>query len=299
MDTKQANPCGRRQVELSLRVALVYNPKAGNFRQDDIARLGAAFARRGSAVSCHDSLSFRLDALAPRPDLVCISGGDGTVRTVMNANGQAAHDTSFCIHPTGTINLIAREVGYPSDPENLAKAMTGQRPARLHYGGDVDGHSFLCCATVGPDSRAVAGVSPALKARWGGLAYAIAFGRLLWNWPRDQVAVTIDGDTLRGEAVMIFKGRYYAGPWVLDDKADITSDQFRVLVMPSARRRDYARLILSALLGQALADPRWHRRSARQVALASSRPVPIQADGDVIATTPASVTIAPRPLHFL
>ena len=218
---------------------------------------------------------------------------------VMTNNGDAAYGATFCIHPTGTINLLAREVGYPLDPNRFAEAMCARRLARQQYAGQIGEQSFLCCATAGPDSHAVAGVSSDLKRRFGQLAYVIGFARLLWNWPRDQIEVTIDGETLRGEAVMIFKGRYYAGPFVLDDQADCASEAFRVLVLPRARRRDYGRLIASALLGQSFADPRWHRRSARRIALNSKAAVPIQADGDIIAMTPAVVAITPKPLRFL
>ena len=219
-----------------MRVALVYNPSAGNFCPHDIARLDAAFARHGAIVSRHDSLNYRLDEQATPPDLVCISGGDGTVRTVMCANAAVAHTATFCVHPSGTINLIAREAGYPRNPEDFARTMSKGRRARAHFGGQVNGLSFLCCATIGPDSRAVAAVSDRLKQRFGRLAYVMAFVRLLRRWPREVIDVTIDGDRRRGEGVMIFKARYYAGPFVLDRKADMASDRFRVLILPRARQ---------------------------------------------------------------
>jgi hypothetical protein len=46
---------------------------------------------------------------------------------------------------------------------------------------------FLACASVGPDSRAVAEVSLALKRRIGKLAYAAAFGRILFDWRRPRI----------------------------------------------------------------------------------------------------------------
>ena len=68
--------------------------------------------------------------------------------------------------------------------------------------------------------------------------------------------------------------------------------------MPRARRRDMLRLAISAVISPALGDNRWVRVSGRLITVSGAADMPIQADGDVVAATPATISIAPAPLHF-
>jgi diacylglycerol kinase (ATP) len=279
------------------RIVLAYNPVSGNFRAKSMARLRNALERAGHDVSCQNSREFRFDS-EPKVDLVCAYGGDGTARTVVGINGPSAAQAPYCVFPSGTINLLAREAGYPCEPRDFARLIDQRAPAPCHF-GLIDDEAFLCCASVGPDAVAVAGVSPWLKRRIGRLAYGVAAVGQIWRWPRQNFTVTVDGQTYTGEAVFVCKGRYYAGPWVIDDKAALANDSFRVLVMPRARRRDMVQWALAAILHPALGSKTWHRMPGREIRIESDAPAPIQADGDIVAQTPATLSISPFPLNFL
>ncbi len=278
---------------------LAYNPASGSFCSQALGRVQQALMAQGHAVRAENSRVFRFSEEDP-VDLICAYGGDGTARTVVAVNGEAASGAPYCAYPSGTINLLARERAYPADPARFAR-IVGQRFAEPRAGvafGRINGEPFLCCASVGPDAEAVARVSPRLKKRIGRLAYAVAVLSMLIDWPRRSFRVALDGQTLVGEAVFVLKGRYYAGPFVLDGGAGLAQGQFRVVILPRAGRRDLARLALSALF-PALASPAWHRLSASAIRITGPEDAPVQADGDVLAHTPATLTIAPFSLNFL
>ncbi|MDE2410309.1 MAG: hypothetical protein KGM18_00895 [Sphingomonadales bacterium] len=279
------------------RVVLVCNPQAGRYSPARLAALRGALEQAGHEVAVADSLEYRAGAGGEARELACLVGGDGTARTVVALSRDHAHRADFCLYPAGTVNLIAREAGYGAGAGGLLARMAA-RAARRHFYGEIDGEPFLCCASVGIDSLVVARVSTRAKRRIGRLAYALALGALLPRWPRPALAVTVDGARHHAEAAFVCKGRFYAGPWVLDPAADLTTPEFRVLLLPRARRRDIARLFASAVLGGRLADPDWVRLSARTIAIAADAPLPVQADGDVVAATPVSIRIAPEPLRF-
>lgn len=258
-----------------------------------------SFEQQQCLVHRYDSRSFNLDLLASDVDLVCIAGGDGTIRTTIGNDQNSDHGIPYCVFPMGTINLVAREAGYRANFKNFVPDLTARSSDRKHFAGRVGDETFLCCASVGPDSHAVALVSPWLKKRIGRLAYVAAALKLCWAWPTSRLSVDIDGATYAAEAVYILKGRYYAGPWALDDEARLTRERFRVLLLPRARRRDFARLALFALFGPVFADPRWTRLDAQVVEVTGPASTPIQADGDIVAMTPARITVDPRPLTFL
>lgn len=281
-----------------LNVALVSNQTAGRCSPERIRRLRRAFETAECRVHAYDSRAFSLERLPPHVDLVCIAGGDGTVRMTIGSSRDRTHPVPYCVFPLGTINLLAREAGYRADFKGFSPAMIARSDERTHFAGRIGEESFLCCASIGPDSHAVAQVCPRLKARIGRLAYVAAMAKLLWAWPRQRLQLEIDGAQHAAEAVFILKGRYYAGPWQLDEKARLTRDRFRVLLLPRARRLDVARLVLATIFGRRFADPQWVRLDARVVDVAGADAVPIQADGDIIATTPARIEMDPRPMIF-
>lgn len=280
------------------RIVLAYNPVAGSFSPRKLARLRAALERAGHAVTTADSLEYRVPPEPGESELACIVGGDGTARTVIGRNRETARNAAYCVFPSGTVNLLAREAGYPAGARAFVRRIAEPVDAAQHFLGEIDGQAFLCCASIGPDSAVVARASPVLKQRFGRLAYVIALLSQLRDWPRQRMRVTIDGTCHEAEAVFICKGRYYAGPWVIDDAADLRSDRFRVLLLDRARRRDMLRLALSAVISRRLADKHWLRISAREIEVAAPFAVPIQADGDILAVTPATIRIAPDSLSF-
>jgi diacylglycerol kinase (ATP) len=259
--------------------------------------LQQALVAQGHGVRAENSRVFRFSADDP-VDLICAYGGDGTARTVVHLNGEAACGAAYCTYPSGTINLLAREAGYPADPEGFAKLVSQREPRRTHF-GLINKEAFLCCASVGPDAEAVARVSPKLKRRIGRLAYGLAALSMLWRWPRHRFHFDVDGQRLEGEAIFVCKGRYYAGPWTIDREAGLDRDSFQVLILPRAGRLDFLRLGLAAMVHPALGSRRWHRQSARSISIDGPTGIPIQADGDIIASTPAQIGLAPFFLNFL
>src|SRR5689334_1450598 len=102
-----------------MKLDLVYNPVAGSFRRSRLDALVAAFERRGVSVTLLPTTREGVQ-LSGSADLVCVHGGDGTLRDTVQALGSRAGKVPLCIAPAGTINLVARELGYARDPDRLA-----------------------------------------------------------------------------------------------------------------------------------------------------------------------------------
>lgn len=104
-----------------------------------------------ASVGTTEPLSTARDA--SDAELVCIAGGDGTVRMVVEAHGKRAELPPLAIFPCGTINLLARELGYPADHEAFARRIGGKRQARSSALAFAGKHPFLACASIGADLR--------------------------------------------------------------------------------------------------------------------------------------------------
>lgn len=278
---------------------LAYNPESGSFSEAGLVALRGELETAGYDVSMTDSLQFRGHRRSRPHDLVCIVGGDGTARMVISRDHQTSSAGRYCIYPAGSANLVAREAGYPRQASAFRKRIEARGEAERYYLGQIGEEVFLCCASIGPDSAIVARVTPAMKKRFGRLAYVIALGSQLVRWTRQKCLVTVDGESFAAEAVFICKGRHYAGPWSLDQSADLRHDYFRVLLLEQCRRRDFLRLILASLFHPGLGDRRWIRRSARTVEVSGATGLPVQADGDILTSTPARFSIAAEPVTFL
>lgn len=271
------------------RICLVYNPAAGAYRADRLAALVAALEREGFAVTTSPTRRPGGPDCADA-DIVCVNGGDGTLRDTVQELGARAGEVPLCVAPLGTINLVARELGYHRDPGRFARALReawvggAERRVRapLYALGDAP---VVSCLSIGPDSHAVAQVSPALKKRIGRYAYAVALMRQLGRWERRAMAITgelADGTAFacRAEAAIVTHGAFYAGSFRLSAQSALAADAVELVAIPRATRTATALLIAAALLRLPVARLGLAEiRSCRRIDFGAGAG-PVQVDGD-------------------
>ena len=280
-----------------VQVQVFSNPKSGSYDPARLAKLIDCLQTGGAAVSEHHSENGP-PCIAPDTTHICVSGGDGTVRHVAMAMLDSGADVPLAIHPAGTVNLLARESGFPLDPGRLSERILQADAIHHHYPVQVDDTLFFACASAGPDSYAVAGLSPRLK-RWiGRLAYAVSFARVLANWPRPKITLRFPDRELQCEAFFVAKGRYYAGPWSFAPDARIDEPVMHVVSLTRARRRDFALFAWDMLRRR---DP--SKRAGvtctvtDRVDIRCDTPVPLQADGDIIGELPTRLAVSSKPVR--
>lgn len=280
-----------------MRIALAYNPRMAGHRLGRVAHLVRALEARGNSVSHHDSLTFDCGRDAPDAELLCVAGGDGTVRMVVGRQADPATLPPIAVFPVGTINLVARELGYPKSPRAFITRI--ERDRALHSPlAELNGEPFVACLSVGVDALAVASLSEGLKARIGRLAYVEAMTRLLVKWPLHRLTVRTSEDEFEAEALFVLRGRFYAGPWTLHPEAHLGHDALRVLALPRARRRDVASLAARALGGMRAPHPGWRYLETEWIEVTSEQPVPVQADGDSVGLLPARIEMSGKSVRF-
>jgi len=170
-----------------VRAAVVYNPV-----KIDLDAVKAVVDREQADAGWDETLWFETskedpgrgaaqEALDAGVDLVIAAGGDGTVRIV--AETVADHDVAFALLPSGTGNLLARNMNLTLDDvdHSIRTAFTGDERAidlgRIEIrkeDGSVARHAFLVMAGVGIDAKMLAATDEELKAKIGWLAYVKA-----------------------------------------------------------------------------------------------------------------------------
>lgn len=148
------------------------------------------------------------EALAQGIDVVLVAGGDGTVRAV--AEAMAGTDVPLAIVPSGTGNLLARNLGLPLlDPDRMIHAaLAGSRhPIDIGWAeltredGSRSEHAFVVLAGMGLDADMIANTRPDLKKSVGWVAYVDGAARSLPNAKPFRVVYQVDDSRLHSTKV--------------------------------------------------------------------------------------------------
>lgn len=223
-------------------------------------------------------------AVESSADLVLVAGGDGTVREVCQAlTGTGTH---VGILPSGTANLLARNLGVPLDAGRaVTVALTGApTPLDLmrYDGGKVRGVAAVMIG-LGADAAVLRDTNEALKRAIGPAAYVWAGRGHVRARPVDA-RVTVDGQEPIVRAASLVEignvGDLYPGVSLMP-AASAHDGSLEVLVASPQTSVDVARMI-GGVLRQASEEPLIDRASGGVVEAEFARPVLCQVDGDVV-----------------
>lgn len=241
---------------------------------------------------------------APHYDVVFVLGGDGTVMEV--AGALAGTETRIGVLAGGTGNLMARALGIPLSVRRAVDKLVDGDELVIDLGRFDSGRRFAIAAGVGIDAAMVAETPGWLKRRLGVLAYTLmgsrAAIRAVLRRKFFQARVTIDGTVheRRAAAVMIANfgavlgNRITLGPEIRTDDGFLDGCIFSpnslgdaLRIMGRMLRRDFR------------TDPCMLYARGRSIRVETIPPLPWQADGELMGTTPFAVEVEPLAVRLL
>ena len=287
------------------RVVVVFNPVARSHESDERRRATQeALAAKGLEYTWletteQDSGTEMLrGALDKRPDLVMVSGGDGTVMAC--ATALANSGVPLALLPAGTGNLLATNLDIPRDLSGALEVALSSESRTIDVGSCPHG-CFVIMAGMGFDAAMLRDADPKLKSRLGAVAYVMS-GLKHVRAPAGRVELRIDDEKpLIREAHMILIGNFgklQGGLMALPD-ADPENGMLSVAVVRAGTLRAWLKLLWRMLRGRRGDDARVQTLSARRLDVTVEPPMPLELDGDVFEDSSSfSVEVLPAALEL-
>jgi diacylglycerol kinase (ATP) len=237
------------------------------------------------------------DAIKHGADLILIWGGDGTVQRGLDAvASSAASGVTVGIIPAGTANLLAGNLGIPTDLEQAVRiALDGDRRA-IDLGVVNDEH-FAVMAGTGLDALMMKEADAGLKRRAGQLAY-------VWTGIRAaragvvKMSVTVDGARwFKGRASCLLFGNMgrLTGGLVAFPDARSDDGQLEVGVVMAATTLQWARVLGRLLRGAPERSKLVRMGRGRKISVKLDRELPYELDGGARpGTRKLQVRVAPE-----
>ena len=294
------------------RLLVIYNPTAGAGRRKrlhlvlDRLRAAGAVVDMKPTLARGDAERLAAEVDAASCDAIVAAGGDGTINEVANgllaAMARGVAVPPLGIVPLGTANVLARELEILGSLDKITANLLSGRvvPIRLGRAESSAGtRHFIMMAGVGFDAHVVEKVSLALK-RWvGKAAYAAASLRRLLGYRADLYRLTVDGVPYQAASVIVARGRFYAGSFVIAPPSRLEHPTLHACLFELAGRRHVVRYG-HAMLRNRLHETRAYRvLPAQRIEVLGHEGEPVQGDGDIIARLPATFTLESAALDFL
>jgi diacylglycerol kinase (ATP) len=256
-----------------------------------------------------DATRLAREALRGGAERVVAIGGDGTINEVINGLSlRPGGGPPLAVVPLGTANVLAHELGMSFSAAAIARTVMSGRllsmqPGEVSAAGAV--RRFSLMAGTGFDARVVAGVTSPLKRRWGKGAYVWRSLVEAWHYCPVRYAVEIDGVAYQAASVIVSRGRFYAGPYVVAPAAALAEPTLHVCLFERWGRWQPLRFGAALVLGRLAQMGGYRVITGSEVRLSvhseagERRGHPVQIDGDDALTLPIAVAVGSGTVRLL
>jgi diacylglycerol kinase (ATP) len=217
-------------------------------------------------------------AVADGADVVFVWGGDGTVQRCIDA--LAGGSATIAILPAGTANLLATNLGVPTDLTEAVRAgLHGQR--RPLDTGTVNGEHFAVMAGAGFDALMIKDADRGMKDRIGRAAYVWTGAKNL-TASRAKAVIDVDGNRFfKGPVSCVLVGnvgKVFGGVKAFDG-ARPDDGVLELGVVTAKNPVQWTRTLSRVALGKAEKSPFVKTARGKKFAVRFDRRFPYELDG--------------------
>ncbi len=310
------------------KAALLYNPDSGGSGAKRLKRLEAALAVLRSAGVRADLIpsesrdgagGLARQAIESGCDTIFACGGDGTIHNI--AQAVANTSVALAVLPMGTANALAHDLALPRDLTAAAKALLTATPRPIALGhvryttaqGESNSRYFVLTAGVGADAHLFYKLLTGTKQRMGMTAYYAKAWHMWFTYPMTRFQATYhEPESQEAKSavlteLMAVRIRNFGG--VLREfapGASLQRDDMRLILCHTDRRLSYLAYVTRGMLGFQWRIPGielvYSKRVLCEYAKSSHKSdtrIYVEADGELLGTLPAEITVVPNALMLL
>jgi diacylglycerol kinase (ATP) len=308
------------------KAILLHNPFSGRLRSRRAADLDAALnVLRSGGVEAYEEPTRAAgsaaeqvnEAIANGCDTVFACGGDGTVHDVLQ--GLVGTDAALGVIPVGTANALAHDLNLPLNAEGAAQAALSSEPRRIAVGklryqnwkDEQRSCYFTVAAGIGVDAHLFYKLNAAAKLHFGMGAYYARATQLWLTHKMENFGVQIsdNGQSRQAEVsqVLAVRIRYFGGMLrELAPGASLERPDLRLVLFHTRNRLAYLHYIARGLFGARWKVPGIELIHSSKVAChavsgenGKSSRIYVEADGELLGTLPAEMSVVPDALNIL
>jgi diacylglycerol kinase (ATP) len=305
---------------------LLYNPLSGRRRGRRLADVeSAASVLRSAGVEVSmattrggaDTSSQATEAIKGGCDVIFACGGDGTIHDVLQ--GLVGSSAALGIIPLGTANSLAHDLGLPLSPANAARAALTAEPRRITVGkieyqdgaASPASHYFTVTAGVGVDAHLFYRLNASAKRRLGMASYYAKATQLWLTHPMQNFEVEISQENeepprrVEVSQLLAVRIRHFGGVLrQLAPGASLERDDLRLVLFRTRSRLAYLLYVMRGMFAAKAQVPgiellHTSHVVCRALHAAEPRRIYVEADGELLGTLPATITVVPNALNIL
>jgi YegS/Rv2252/BmrU family lipid kinase len=311
----------------NVRSALIlYNPSSGKRkrrREADVRAVEALFRDSGWKVTASQTGNANWAgeqarrAAASGCDAVIACGGDGTVHDILQ--GLVGTSTALGVIPLGTANALAHDLRMPMHPMKAARALLDAEAKRYAVGQvafrDRDGNRasryFTVAVGIGADAHLFYKLDQKLKTSWGMAAYYAKATHVWFTHPLEHFEAEFrmeNGEVRAADVSELLAVRISQFGGVLRafaPGASLSRNDMRLVLFKTRSRLRYLQYILRAALDRGWTVPGIELFSTdlAKCRIAQNdnpkRRIYVEADGELVGTVPAELSMVPDALTML
>ncbi|MCG7563962.1 diacylglycerol kinase family protein [Pseudoalteromonas sp. McH1-42] len=275
---------------------VVYKPGSGRKLQRHVRWLRAQAEQRQITLSWYETTGFygrdneAIRLLLQTESSVVVVGGDGTINLVVNA--MCGKSAQLACLPAGTGNDFCRQFGYTE--KQWRETVFSSHSIALDLGA-IGERCFVNIAGVGFNADVVQSLrgqkhGGALSYVWGGL-------KQLFCAPTIELKTAQGRGLTQGMMLLLANGRFFAAGLQPAPLAQLQDGQLEC-VWFSAKTWWQRLIVFAAMLVGCHQRLPWVRREKRTQLDIVTPGLAVEADGDLVATTPVTIRSLPGAIQL-
>jgi diacylglycerol kinase (ATP) len=296
------------------KAVVIVNARAGRFGRDP-GKLRSLFSSAGMDCDVRPTegpghaVELARAALDEGHSYLVAVGGDGTIQEVVNG----MMDDRGPVNPAAVLGILSagsgsdfiRTFGLPRRFSQGMATLSGKGVVevdlgRVSYrtGGTTETRWFANIAQAGIGAEIVRRADRVPRSLGRG-RYAVGFGLGLTAFRKTDARIVLDGEPVATQLtdLIVANAQFFGGGMRIAPGADPTDGAFDVLVVKGSKR-EYVAALAKLYRGRHLPSPAIDEHRARRIEVTAAEPLPVEADGELLGTTPAVFEIADRVLRL-